>query len=508
MIVKEIKKVLKPKFYYLLLILPLVISSGDCFAQTGKIRSGGIYTLKSKWSGKLLDVSNASIDNNASVDCWTDTKSDAERWKVTSIGNNTYILTNVASGKLLHINVTSTDSPKVDQYGGIVNNDVKWKIEKTENKLYHLISLGNPDFSLSLNSGVQDGAKVNLTRSSGGDAQKWYFQEATQHAFSSASIADKSFTAWYTKYGVDTAKGFWDKAEMMEIVLDALEVTKDVKYEAIFNTMYNNFIIHNKTDWMYNKYNDDITWAVLASVRGSILTGNKAYLEKGREQFDKMYARAFTNLYGGGLNWYETRTSKNACINGPAIVACCYLAQATGDKTYYDKAIALYTWSKLYLLNAATGKVNDNVDLDKRSQKLRVSDWSSTYNQGTYLAAAVMLYQYTKESSYLDEAKKIARYTKDNMYNGGVINNEDGGNDLPGFKGIFARYARIYAIEGKQDDLNEWLKLNAKAAYNNRNSEGIIQTKWGTRTSETKPGSAFGASTAVSLLINSLVLQL
>ena len=259
---------------------------------------------------------------------------------------------------------------------------------------------------------------------------------------------------------------------------------------------------------MYNKYNDDITWAVLASVRGSILTGNKAYLEKGREQFDKMYARAFTNLYGGGLNWYETRTSKNACINGPAIVACCYLAQATGDKTYYDKAIALYTWSKLYLLNVATGKVNDNVDLDKRSQKLRVSDWSSTYNQGTYLAAAVMLYQYTKESSYLDEAKKIARYTKDNMYNGGVINNEDGGNDLPGFKGIFARYARIYAIEGKQDDLNEWLKLNAKAAYNNRNSEGIIQTKWGTRTSETKPGSAFGASTAVSLLINSLVLQL
>lgn len=258
---------------------------------------------------------------------------------------------------------------------------------------------------------------------------------------------------------------------------------------------------------MYNNYNDDITWAVLACVRGAMLTGNKGYLEKGKEQFDKMYTRAFTNLYGGGLNWYETRTSKNACINGPAIVACCYLAQATGDKTYYDKAIALYTWSKLYLLNVVTGKVNDNVDLDKHSQKLRVSDWSSTYNQGTYLAAAVMLYQYTKEGSYLDEAKKIARYTKDNMYNGKVINNEDGGNDLPGFKGIFARYARIYAIQGKQDDLNEWLQLNARVAYDNRNSEGIIQTKWGTRTSETQPGSAFGASTAVSLLINSLFLQ-
>jgi len=507
MIIKEMEKVPKPKFYYLLFILPLVISSKDGFAQTGKIRSGGIYTLKSKWNGKLLDVSNSSMDNNAGVDCWTDTRSDAERWKVTDIGKNVYTLTNVASGKLLHIASISADSANLDQCDNAVNSDVKWKIEKVGNKLYRLISLSNPNFSLNLNHGAADGTKVNLSRSSGDDVQKWYFLEVTQHAPSYASIADKSFTAWYNKYGVDTTKGFWDKAEMMEIVLDALEVTKDVKYEARFNTMYNNFIIHNKTDWMYNKFNDDITWAVLACVRGAMLTGNKAYLEKGKEQFDKMYTRAFTSLYGGGLNWYETRTSKNACINGPAIVACCYLAQATGDETYYDKAIALYTWSKLYLLNAATGKVNDNVDLDKRSQKLRVSDWSSTYNQGTYLAAAVMLYQYTKESSYLDEAKKIARYTKDNMYNGKVMNNEDGGNDLPGFKGIFARYARIYAIEGKQTDLNEWLQQNAKVAYNNRNSEGIIQTKWGTRTSETKPGSAFGASTAVSLLINNLVLQ-
>jgi predicted alpha-1,6-mannanase (GH76 family) len=508
MIVKEIKKVLNPKLYYLLLILLLVISSGDGFAQTGKIRSGGIYTLKSKWSGKLLDVCNSSMDNNAGIDCWTDTRSDAERWKVTDIGKNVYTLTNVASGKLLHIVSISADSANLDQCDNTGNSDVKWKIEQAGNKLYRLISLCNPDFSLNLNQGMADGTKVNIIRSSGNNVQKWYFLEETQQASSGASIADKSFTAWYNKYGVDTAKGFWDKAEMMEIVLDALEVTKNVKYESKFNTLYNNFIFHNKSDWMYNKYNDDITWAVLACVRGAMLTGNKAYLEKGKEQFDKMYMRAFTNLYGGGLNWYETRTSKNACINGPAIVACCYLAQATGDKTYFDKAIALYTWSKLYLLNASTGKVNDNVDLDRHSKKLRVSDWSSTYNQGTYLAASVLLYEYTKESSYLIEAKKIALYTKDNMYNGKVINNEDGGNDLPGFKGIFARYARIYAMQGKQDDLNEWLQLNAKVAYNNRNSEGIIQTKWGIRTNETKPGSAFGASTAVSLLFNSLFLQL
>jgi predicted alpha-1,6-mannanase (GH76 family) len=234
------------------------------------------------------------------------------------------------------------------------------------------------------------------------------------------------------------------------------------------------------------------------------LTGNTDYREKAKDQFDKMYARAFTNTYGGGLIWYQTKTSKNACINGPAMVACCYLAQATGDTSYYNKAIALYTWSKLYLFDAATGKINDNVDIDAKTGRLKISTWSSTYNQGTYLGAAVMLYKFTKEASYLSEAQKIALYIRDSMYKLKVMNNEDNGNDLPGFKGIFARYARMYTVELNKTDLVEWLQLNAKTAYNNRNSNCLIQTKWGTRTSEATPRSAFGCSTAVSLLMNCL----
>jgi len=158
----------------------------------------------------------------------------------------------------------------------------------------------------------------------------------------------------------------------------------------------------------------------------------------------------------------------------------------------------------VYLFNAVTGKVNDNVDLDTKTGQLKISTWSSTYNQGTYLGAAVMLYKYTKEASYLSEAQKIALYIRDNMYKSGVMNNEDNGNDLPGFKGIFARYARMYTVELNNTDLIDWLQLNAKVAYNNRNSHNLIHTKWATRTSETRPKSAFGSSTAVSLFINIL----
>jgi len=83
-----------------------------------------------------------------------------------------------------------------------------------------------------------------------------------------------------------------------------------------------------------------------------------------------------------------------------------------------------------------------------------------------------------------------------------VINNENG-NDLQGFKGIFMRYARKYVLECGGKEMLQWLQLNAKVAYNNRNSENIMQTFWGTRTKEIVDlKSAFGASSAVSLLMN------
>lgn len=491
------------------LLLVFFVNSTAGFAQTAGITSGAIYTLKSKVSNRLLNVSNASMDNSAKVDCWTNTGSDAQRWIVTHAGNSVYKLTNVASGKLLHIVAAPDDSVNVDQFSDSGNEDIKWTIKKAGQGTYYLKPASDAGFSLTLHTGdTADGTDVDLARFSGTDVQKWFLQkESPQDAPPAARVADKVFAAWYGSYNIESVKGFfWDNAEMMEVVLDAYEVTREVKYKTMFEEMYKNFIEKNGADWQDNKYNDDIAWAVLFCVRGYLLTGNAAYLEKAKDQFDKMYSRAFTNAYGGGLIWYHTKTSKNSCINGPAMVACCYLARATGDSTYYNKAIALYTWSKLYLFDEATGKLNDNVDLDKKTGQLRISSWSSTYNQGTYLGAATMLYKYTKEASYLSEAQRIALYIRDNMYNSKVMNNEDNGNDLPGFKGIFARYARMYTVELNKTELIEWLQLNAKVAYNNRNSKNLIQTKWATRTSETNPKSAFGCSTAVSLLINSLPL--
>lgn len=493
--------------FSIVLIVSFLINTENLFPQATGLTSGVIYTVKSKSCNKLISVTNSSFDNSANVDCWTNTGSDSQRWIVNSVGNGLYTLTNVASGKLLHIASSPADSVNVDQFSDTGSDDVKWIFKRSGQGTYKLLTASNSGYSLNLHSvGVSDGSDVEIARSSESDNQKWILLKVdAQDTAPSISIADKVFAAWFNSYDIEMVNGFfWDNAEMMEVVLDAYEVTKDNKYKTMFESMYKNFIAKNGADWQDNKYNDDIAWMVLVSVRGYLLTGNISYRDKAKEQFDKMYARAFNYSYGGGMLWYHTKSTKNACINGPSMVACCYLAQATGDSTYYFKAISLYTWSKLYLFDAATGKLNDNVDSDKKTGMLKVSTWSSTYNQGTYLGAATMLYKFTKEASYLSEAQKIALYIRDDMYKGKVMNNEDNGNDLPGFKGIFARYARMYTIELNKPELVDWLRLNAKVAYNNRNSQNLIHTKWATRTEETKPKSAFGCSTAVSLLVNSL----
>jgi predicted alpha-1,6-mannanase (GH76 family) len=491
-------------FLFLCFILFQFVNTETILAQATGIESGSIYKLRSRANNKLLNVSNSSLGNSTNVDTWTDTDSDAERWIVNHLGNSIYTFQNVGTGKYLHIaSTTLANSVNVDQYDNTNNNQVRWLIVNNGDGSYAVRATDNTGYSLDVNGGqTADGTNVQLWTNNTSGAQQWILEKVSSRVPApTAAIADKVFEAWKTKYDIVNDKGFWGTAEMMEIVDDAYEVTGNAKYRDMFNQMYDKFIAREGADWMWNDFNDDIAWMVIACVRSSLLTGNATHLAKAKEQFDKMYARANTSSFGGGLVWKQGEGGKNSCINGPAMVACCYLAQATGDNSYYTKAINIYNWSKIYLFNENTGKVNDDVKMDQ-SGKIIIGNWSSTYNQGTYLGASVMLYNYTKDPSYLTIANRIAAYTKNDMYKSGVMNNEEGGNDLPGFKGIFMRYARRYVVDCNKADYIPWLQLNAKVAYNNRNSQNIITTQWATRTSETTTSSAFGASTAVSLMVN------
>ena len=69
--------------------------------------------------------------------------------------------------------------------------------------------------------------------------------------------------------------------------------------------------------------------------------------------------------------------------------------------------------------------------------------YSLTYDQGTFLGAAHLLYRYTGKKLYRNDALKAALYTitHPGITKGGILRDEGAGGDNSFFKGIFIRYA-------------------------------------------------------------------
>jgi predicted alpha-1,6-mannanase (GH76 family) len=297
--------------------------------------------------------------------------------------------------------------------------------------------------------------------------------------------------------GAIAGEQFWPRAEILEIVVDAYEKTGEVEYMELFDQMYAGFLKDYKEEWSFNDYNDDIMWMTIACARAYQAGGKEEYLQQARHHFDLVYERAWSEDLGGGLFWRTENTTKNSCINGPAAIAACLLYQATGEQSYLDKAVAVYGWQSENLLGS-TGAVYDAWDLENG-----INEWCSTYNQGTFIGASVYLYEALGEEDYLQNAILAADYARDEMYGGGVINTEDEGNDLPGFKGIFARWMGKLIYECDQEQYLPWMEKNARTAWGNRNSKDIMWTKWADKTQDTFY-TAWGCSAGVALLWNCL----
>ena len=259
--------------------------------------------------------------------------------------------------------------------------------------------------------------------------------------------------------------------------------------------MYRGFVKKHGEDWSSNEYNDDIMWMTIGCARAYEATGQSEYLEQARKHFKVVFDRAWSEDLGGGLFWKTENKTKNSCINCPAVIAACLLHQITGEDEYMEKALMIYKWQRENLFGT-TGAVFDAYDLTTG-----VNQWASTYNQGTFIGAAMLLYQYSGEESYLEDAVLAADYTVETMFSGQVMNTEGDGKDLPGFKGILARWMGRFVRECGQEQYTDWLEKNAGTAWRNRNTKGVMWTLWNQKTEDTFY-SAWGCSAGVSMLFN------
>ena len=275
--------------------------------------------------------------------------------------------------------------------------------------------------------------------------------------------SDRSISNWVN---------YWGQAHAMDVVIDAYLRIKDsdpdraAEYENYMSLWHQNRANNYSGPDYRNDFTDDMEWIVLTLIRMYEATGTEEYLRYARDTYDQHIITRWTvDENGGGLIWSiesGRAISKNACSNGPGALCALRLYQFTQEEKYLDDAKMIYEWLSSTLYDSTTGSVADNMNGGV------ISGGALSYNQGTFLGSAHMLYTFTGDKRYLIEAMRAAEYQMKSMSTDGMMNSETGSanSDNSLFKGIFIRYATLLALDENVDasfrqSLTDYMTHNA-----------------------------------------------
>ena len=207
-----------------------------------------------------------------------------------------------------------------------------------------------------------------------------------------------------------TGEFYWPRAEIMEVVMDARDKTKDPYYQELMGKMYRGFVKEFGEDWSNNPFNDDIMWMTIACARAYQAFHEEIYLQQAEKHFNLVFDRAWSDDLGGGLFWRIENYDEKRLHQRPCRDCSEPVYQITKNQSYLDRAIAIYDW-EVKKLFGEDGAVYDCYNLEKRL-KCMVFD----LQPGTFIGASVFLHQLTGDEKYLNNAVLAADYTMEYMY--------------------------------------------------------------------------------------------
>ena len=217
-----------------------------------------------------------------------------------------------------------------------------------------------------------------------------------------------------------------------------------------------------------NFYYDDMEWMALACLRAYNATNDVQYKDVTMLLWADIKNGWSADL-GGGIWWRKDNGSKNAPSNLPAAILAARLYKKFGDADDLLWAKKIFQWQKDVLYEPGSGWVYDNIE----SNGNKNTTWKFTYNQGTFIGAALELYTTTNSSSYMDDAVKAADFALLSGQLTDVSNGtlkDEGGGDGGLFKGVFVRYFNRLIIDGnisadKKTQYINFLKTNAQKLW-------------------------------------------
>ncbi|HHV44690.1 MAG TPA: glycoside hydrolase family 76 protein [Firmicutes bacterium] len=289
-----------------------------------------------------------------------------------------------------------------------------------------------------------------------------------------ADLATQALIDQYWAGSNSPFRGFgWGNAQAWDALMDAVERTGGTAspYYPYIDELFRRQNAINPT--FINEFNDDMAWWALASLRAYRISGDTKYLNRALLLWNTIL-RSWDEELGGGIWWRnDQKGAKNACINCPASILASKLYQITGEEQYLEWAMKLYHWVKENL--APTGLVWDN-----KNRSGNIWEATFTYNQGTYIGAAVELYKNTGDPQYLADARRTAQLTMSRLTDQRGILKDEGQGDGGGFKGICVRYfVSLIEVDPEPEVYIDFLVKNAVSVGENAfNQLNLIGPNW------------------------------
>lgn len=147
---------------------------------------------------------------------------------------------------------------------------------------------------------------------------------------------------------------------------------------------------------------DDNEWLGLEFVEAYRSLKIKEYLQKAIHIFEYIISGWSEDLKGG-IYWRDDKITKNTCSNGPAAVLALKLFEETQETLYVELAQKILAWCS-QLKSPKEGVYWDNMNPEGEIDRHKY-----TYNTGTILHANALLFNITKDKTYLDEANSLAQ---------------------------------------------------------------------------------------------------
>jgi uncharacterized protein YyaL (SSP411 family) len=232
-----------------------------------------------------------------------------------------------------------------------------------------------------------------------------------------------------------------------------------------------------------DRYYDDNGLIGINYVDAYSVTKNKIYLNRAEKTFNFIFS-GWNNDLGGGVTWLEGHyDQKPACSNGMATVLALKLYVATQDTFYLDWGLKFYNWMYHNLRDSQGIYWND-----RKTKSGEINKIGYTYNTGTMLQSAVILYKITSNPDYLREAQFLAKGSYQYFGRKGpeskvfIL-------DSPWFAVVLFRgFEALYNIDGNSKYIDIMISNANYAWVHAKDKDGLFNNNWGRNVDKkTKP---------------------